>query len=65
MTTRKLEEIASHLDDMSVTLEEIREQVKGNEGGSSLPKLDKVQADLERAADVIEEAVDPDRPEKR
>jgi len=63
VTTRKLEEIASHLDDMSVTLEEIREEIKGNEKDPQ-PKLDKVQADMERAADVIEDVVDPDRSEK-
>jgi hypothetical protein len=64
VTTRKLEEIASHLDDMSVTLEEIREEIKGNER-DPLPTLEKVQADMERAADVIEDVVDPDRAEKR
>ncbi len=60
MTTRKLEQIASNLDDMSVTLEEIREEITGNETGNPLPKLDKVQADMERAADQIDDVVDPE-----
>ena len=59
MTTRKLEEIASNLDDMSVTLEEIKEEIKGQGSAESLPKLDRVHSELERVADVIEEAVDP------
>jgi hypothetical protein len=54
-TSRKLEEIASSLDDMSMTLEEIKDNV-----GSDVPaagKLDEVQAEMEKATDLIEESL--------
>ena len=59
-TSKKLEDIASDLGDMSVTLEEIKET--GNSHDSE--KLDRVQTDLDRAADAIEEALDPEEPSK-
>ncbi len=58
-TSRKLEDIASDLDDMSVTLEEIKDNPSGD---ASEEKLDKVQADIDRAADSIEKSLDPERP---
>lgn len=58
-TSRKLEDIASDLDDMSVTLEEIKDNPSGD---ASEEKLDKVQADIDRAADSIEESLDLERP---
>ncbi len=57
-TPRKLEDIASDLDDISVTLEEIKDESKG--GCASDEKIDKAQADIERAADKLEESLDPD-----
>ena len=54
----KLERVAARLDDISETLEEIKSAVI--EGGASSHKLDVVQKDVERAADAIEKAVDPD-----
>jgi hypothetical protein len=62
-TSRKLEEIASNLDDLSVTLEEIKETVKDDEAADP-KKLDKIQRGIDRAADAIEEAVDPEPPAK-
>ena len=54
----RLERVAAQLDDISETLEEIRSAVV--EGGSYSKKLDCVQAEVQRAADAIEEVVDPD-----
>ena len=62
-TSRKLESIANNLDDMSVTLEEIKEDVKSTEAVDPA-KLDKVQAQMERATDLIEEYIDPAHPDK-
>lgn len=61
-TSRKLEEIASNLDDMSVTLEEIKEEITSNDTGDS-GKLDKVQTDMEKATDMIEESLMREPPE--
>jgi predicted RNA-binding Zn-ribbon protein involved in translation (DUF1610 family) len=55
-TSRKLEEMASNLDDLSVTLEEIKEEITdGNRRETE--KLDKVHTEMERAADAIEESL--------
>lgn len=60
-TPRKLEEIASSLDDLSITLDEIKNEM--TDGASpNQHKLDRVKADMERAADAIEESVDPPAP---
>jgi hypothetical protein len=63
-TSRKLEDIASNLDDMSVTLEEIKEEIKGADRHDTDTKLDKVQTDMERAADVIEESLETQPPKQ-
>ena len=63
-TQRKLEEIASDLDDLSVTLEEIKQTVQ-DEGTADQETFNKVESDIERAADAIEEVVDPDTPETK
>jgi hypothetical protein len=63
VTSRKLEEISSNLDDMSVTLEEIKDEVKSGETGN-IEKLDKVQADMEKANDMIDDSLDPQPAEK-
>ena len=62
-TSRKLEDIASNLDDLSVTLEEIKDTVEDDDTADT-KKLDKIQLGIDRAADAIEEAVDPDQPRK-
>jgi hypothetical protein len=62
-TSRKLEEISSNLDDMSVTLEEIKDEVKTGETGTT-DRLDKVQAEMEKATDMIDDSLTPEEPEK-
>jgi hypothetical protein len=62
-TPRKLEEISSNLDDMSLTLEEIKDEVKSGETGN-IEKLDKVQAEMEKATDMIDDSLTPEPPEK-
>ena len=59
--SKKLEDVASDLDDMSVTLEEIKEESNVD---TIDEKLDKVQTDMDRAADAIEESLDPESPEQ-
>ncbi len=61
--SRKLEKIASNLDDLSVTLEEIKEAVQDDDPADT-KKLDKIQGGMDRAADAIEEVVDPEQPAK-
>jgi methyl-accepting chemotaxis protein len=56
-TSRKLEEIAANLDDLSITLEEINDGVK-SDGTQDTEKLDKVGTDMERAADAIQQVAD-------
>ena len=58
-TPRKLEEIASNLDDMSVTLEEIKDTVEQDHPADT-KQLDEIQDGINRAADAIEDTVDPD-----
>lgn len=56
-TPRKLDDIASNLDDLSVTLEEIKEEIR-DDGTRDTEKLDKVHYEMKRAADAIEEVTD-------
>ena len=59
-TTRKLEEIVSNLDDMSDTVEEIKDRA-----GSELiatEKLDQLQTEMTRASDLIEETLETGLP---
>ena len=58
-TPRKLGEIASNLDDMSVTLEEIKDTVEQNQSADT-KQLDEIQDGIDRAVDAIEDTVDPD-----
>jgi methyl-accepting chemotaxis protein len=56
-TDRKLGEVAANLDDISDTLEEIKDAV--HEGGTpSEGALDEVQQDVEDASDAIDDVVD-------
>jgi hypothetical protein len=57
-TPRKLEEIASSLDDMSLTLEEIKEEVTSTDRLDTA-KLDQVQAEIEKATEAIEASIEP------
>ncbi len=61
--SRKLEEIAANLDDLSITLEEIKEEITSDDTRGA-EKLDKVYNDIERAVDGIEESLTPDPPER-
>ncbi len=64
-TSRKLEEIAANLDDMSITVEEIKEDLKDRDSSGDArgtEKLDRVQSDMERAADEIEAALTREPP---
>jgi hypothetical protein len=63
VTSRKLEEISSNLDDMSVTLEEIKDEIKSGDEGK-LEKLDKVQAEMEKATGMIDDSLTPQPPEE-
>ncbi len=65
-TSRKLEEIAANLDDMSITVEEIKEDLKERHSSGALQgaeKLDQVLSDMERAADEIEAALTREQPD--
>lgn len=62
-TPPKLEQIASNLDDLSVTLEEIKEEIK-SDGTRNSERLDKVQTDMERATDMIDESLTRQTPER-
>ena len=56
-TDRKLGEVAADLDDISDTLEEIKDAVR--EGGTpSEGMLDEVQQDVEDASDALDDVVD-------
>jgi hypothetical protein len=48
---------------MSITLEEIKEEVKSSDAGDT-KKLDKVQAEMEKATDMIDDSLTPEPPEK-
>ena len=61
--TRKLEDIASNLDDMSITLEEIKEEIASDDPPST-EKLDQIQNEMERAADAIDDAQTHEPPEE-
>ncbi len=56
MTTRKLEEIASNLEDMSETIEEIKTETVTRPDLSE--KLDTLQTEMTRAADRIDESLE-------
>jgi hypothetical protein len=58
-TDRELEKIAANLDDMSVTLEEIKATTEES-GSPDTKELAEIHEDIERAADAIDDAVDPE-----
>jgi hypothetical protein len=64
-TSRKLEEMSSDLDDMSITLDEIKDEVETETGETGdIKKLDEVQSEIEKASDLIDDSLSPEPPEK-
>lgn len=63
MSTRKLEDIASNLEDMSETIEEIRTETDARPDVSE--RLDALQAEMNRTADRIDESLEDLDPESR
>jgi methyl-accepting chemotaxis protein len=62
-TDRKLGEVAANLDDMSDTIEEIKDAV--HDGGTpSTATLDDLQQDMEEASDAIDDVVDREQSPK-
>jgi hypothetical protein len=59
-TDKELQKVAAKLDDVSETLEEIRDASACSEEEPVVRKLDRVETDVRRAADAIEDAVDPE-----
>jgi hypothetical protein len=59
-TSRKLEDIASNLDDMSTTLEEIKDRV--GEEPAVRDRLDSLRTDMLRTAELIEESLETAAP---
>ena len=55
-TTRKLEDIVSNLDDMSDTIEEIKDRAEGEPVATG--KLDRLQTDMTRTSELIEETLE-------
>ena len=61
-TTRKLENIASDLEDMSTTIEEIKDKVDVEDETEVSGKLDSLRGDLTRTAALIEESLETTPP---
>jgi len=57
---RKLEDIASNLEDMSTTIEEIKDQVPA--APIETGKLDSLQTEMRRTAELIEESLETSKP---
>ena len=57
-TDRKLGEVAANLDDMSDSIEELKDAAH-EEGSPSEDALDELQQDVEDASDAIDDVVDP------
>lgn len=60
--SQQLDRIAGNLDDLSITLEEIKEDVKATDA-VDIRRLDEIQTEMEKATDMIEESIDPGDPE--
>ncbi len=57
-TPRKLEDLASDLDDISLSVEELKE-TNSSDDPVDQRALDKVQRGIARASEAIDDAVDP------
>jgi methyl-accepting chemotaxis protein len=62
-TNRKLGEVAANLDDMSDSIEELKDAAHEGESPSE-NALDALQQDVAEASDTIDEVVDPKRARK-
>jgi methyl-accepting chemotaxis protein len=62
-TDRKLGEVAANLDDMSDSIEEVKDAAH-ERGSPSEGTLDEFQQGVEEASDAIDEIVDPERARK-
>ena len=62
-TDRTLHEIAAKLDDLSLTLEEVKVQVDEN-AATDPQQLEQLQNGIDKATALIEDAVDPEFPSK-
>jgi hypothetical protein len=62
-TSRKLEEVSSDLDDMSITIDEIKDEATIGDRDDT-KTLDEVQAEIEKASDMIDDSLSSDTPEK-
>ena len=59
-TPRKFEDIASDLDDISLSVEELKEAGHGDDAVDA-EALDEVERGIARVSEAIDEAVDPDK----
>ncbi len=59
-TDRKLGEVAAGIDDMSDTIEELKDAAHERDSPSE-GALDELQQDVEDASDAIDQVVDPER----
>jgi len=60
-TPRKLEDIASDLDDISLSVEELKETVQSDDSVDA-EALDEVQRGIARASEAVDDAADPKKP---
>jgi hypothetical protein len=62
-TPRKLEDIASDLDDISLSVEELKETAQ-SDGSVDAEALDEVQRGIARASEAVDDAADPKKPDE-
>lgn len=62
-TNRKLGEVAANLDDMSDTIEELKDAMQEGDAPSAAT-IDELQQGVAQAADTIDDVVDPGPPRK-
>jgi DNA-binding PadR family transcriptional regulator len=60
MGERRLEDVAAKLDDIALSLDELKANAEDCANVTDKKKLDAMQGDVERAADAVEDAVDPE-----
>ena len=62
-TPRKLEDIASDLDDISLNVEELKETAQSDDSVDA-EALDEVQRGIARASEAVDDAADPKKPDE-
>ena len=62
-TPRKLEDIASDLDDISLSVEELKETAQSDHSVDA-EALDEVQRGIARASEAVDDAADPKKPDE-